>query len=77
MSLDVAKNGGHQISLVTQVKHQELWPESAQKQEMSGQLSPMFCEWLMGYRTGWTELDALGTQWFHCKSERRSKSSQG
>lgn len=77
MSLDVAKNGGHQISLVTQVKHPELWPESAQKQEISGQLSPIFCEWLMGYRTGWTELDALGTRWFRYKSEQRSKNSRG
>lgn len=77
MSLDVAKNGGHQISLVTQVKHPELWPESAQKQEISGQLSPVFCEWLMGYRTGWTELDASVTEWFRSKSEQRSRSSQG
>lgn len=117
MSLDVAINGGHQISLVTQVKHPELWPTPSARdykggyqygrirngsvsmdtldaavqafrpggilnpdptsQKTSGQLSPMWVEWLMGYEIGHTELDALATQWFHSKSERRSKSSQG
>ena len=32
-----------------------------------GQLSPMWVEWLMGYRCGWTELSASVTQWFRCK----------
>lgn len=39
-----------------------------------GQLSPMWVEWLMGYPIGWTELNALGIQWFHSKSIQRSKS---
>jgi hypothetical protein len=74
MSLETAKNGGHQISLVTQIKHRELWPELAKDQSgQSGQLSPMFCEWLMGYQIGHTELDASATQWFHIKSAKRSK----
>lgn len=38
-----------------------------------GQLSPMWVEWLMGYRTGWTELDASAMQWFQYKSKRRLK----
>jgi len=41
-----------------------------------GALSPMFVEWLMGYRIGWTELSALGTAWFRSKRARRSKSYQ-
>lgn len=41
-----------------------------------GQLNPQWVEWLMGYRTEYTELDALATAWFHSKSERRSKSLQ-
>lgn len=41
-----------------------------------GALSPMFVEWLMGYRIGWTELSALGTAWFRSKRARRSKSCQ-
>lgn len=52
-------------------------PKAVQRQSSTGQLSPMWVEWLMGYKIGWTELDALATQWFHSKSERRSKSSQG
>lgn len=39
----------------------------------TGQLSPMWVEWLMGYRIGHTELDALGIQWFRSKSGKRSK----
>jgi len=39
-----------------------------------GQLNPECVEWLMGYRIGHTELDALVIQWFRSKSEKRSKS---
>ena len=74
MSLHTALTGGHQISLVTQVKHPELWPKEADLQEIIGQLNPTFCEWLMGYRIGHTELSASVTAWFHSKSKRRSKS---
>jgi hypothetical protein len=105
MSLETALNGGHQISLVTQVRHPELWPtpcardwkdsmskEKAQGQfkkrespslaltiikDNGGQLSPMWVEWLMGYPIGHTELNALATAWFRCKSGKRLKNSQG
>ena len=33
----------------------------------TGQLNPLWVEWLMGYRIGWTELDALVIQWFRSK----------
>jgi hypothetical protein len=33
----------------------------------TGRLNPTWVEWLMGYRTGWTELSAWATQWFPCK----------
>ena len=33
-----------------------------------------FCEWIMGYEIGHTKLNALGTQWFQCKSGKRLKS---
>jgi hypothetical protein len=47
-----------------------------QAQKSFGQLNPMWVEWLMGYKIGHTELNASGIAWFHCKSARRSKSSQ-
>jgi len=40
-----------------------------------GQLNPQWVEWLMGYRIGHTELDALVIQWFHSKLPRRLKYS--
>lgn len=33
-----------------------------------GQLNPAWVEWLMGYRTGFTELSALEMEWFRSKS---------
>jgi hypothetical protein len=39
----------------------------------TGQLSPMWVEWLMGYRIGHTELDALAIQWFRSKFGKRLK----
>ena len=33
-----------------------------------GQLSPQWVEWLMGYRTGFTELSVLEMEWFRSKS---------
>lgn len=38
-----------------------------------GQLNPQWIEWLMGYRIGYTELSALETEWFRCKSKRLLK----
>jgi hypothetical protein len=38
-----------------------------------GKLNPLWVEWLMGYRIGWTELGAWGTQWFQ---QRRAKPSK-
>ena len=47
-----------------------------QAQKSFGQLNPTWVEWLMGYKIGHTELNASGIALFHCKSARRSKSSQ-
>ncbi len=38
-----------------------------------GQLSPMWVEWLMGYHSEWTALDASAIQWFRSKQKQRSK----
>lgn len=43
----------------------------------TGQLSPMWVEWLMGYRIGYTELNVLVMEWFHSKFGKRSRSSRG
>jgi hypothetical protein len=40
-----------------------------------GQLNPTWTEWLMGFPIGWTELNALGMQWFPCKQKRLLKCS--
>lgn len=42
-------------------------------QTVGGQLNPTWVEWLMGYPTGWTVLEAWATQWFRSKRERRLK----
>lgn len=42
--------------------------------QIGGQLNPTWTEWLMGYPSGWTELNALVTVWFRSKSGRHSKS---
>ncbi len=39
----------------------------------SGHLNPAWVEWLMGYRTGWTELSASATLWFRTKSKEHSR----
>lgn len=57
-------------------KRDYLCAKAKDQSNPTGQLSPMWVEWLMGYEIGHTELDALATQWFHSKSERRSKSLQ-
>jgi hypothetical protein len=45
-----------------------------QKYEMtSGDLNPTWVEWLMGFPSEWTELNALGMQWCPPKREKRSK----
>lgn len=44
--------------------------------ETSGQLNPMWVEWLMGYPTGWTELNVSVIQWYRCKQEKPLKSSR-
>lgn len=40
---------------------------------ISGQLNPTWVEWLMGFPTGWTELNALGMQWCPRRRVKRSK----
>jgi len=90
MSLETAMTGKHQLTLVTQVKHPQLWPtpktnmtdcpaERKRKSpdlaamvamnspQTSGQLNPEWVEWLMGYRTGVTELSAWAMEWFRSK----------
>jgi len=42
---------------------------------MGGALSPSFVEEIMGYSTGWTELNASATQWFRSKQEKHLKNS--
>jgi hypothetical protein len=42
----------------------------------TGQLNPQWVEWLMGYRTEYTELSASVTEWFRSKFGKRSRSSQ-
>lgn len=39
-----------------------------------GKLNPTWIEWLMGYRTGWTELNVSVMQWFQRKQARRLRS---
>jgi hypothetical protein len=45
----------------------------SQAQGITGQLTPEFCEWLMGYPIGFSELNASETQSFHksLKSSRK------
>lgn len=38
-----------------------------------GKLNPSWIEWLMGYPSGWTELNLSATRWFHYKHKRLSK----
>jgi hypothetical protein len=38
-----------------------------------GSLSPMWVEWLMGYRLEWTALEDWAIQWFRSKREKRLK----
>ena len=41
-----------------------------------GQLTPEFCEWLMGFPTGYTELNASETQSYHNVRNSLRKSSK-
>jgi hypothetical protein len=50
-------------------------PKDTLPNAIGGTPNPVWVEWLMGYGTGWTELDALATQWFRSKSGKPSKSS--
>lgn len=43
--------------------------------EIGGQLSPIFVEWLMGFPLEWTALDALETQLFRSKRAKPSNAS--
>jgi hypothetical protein len=40
---------------------------------VGGQLNPTWVEWLMGYSTGWTELNALVMQWSRNVRKKRLK----
>lgn len=40
---------------------------------VGGKLNPMWVEWLMGYRIGWTELNASAMQLYRCKLKKRLK----
>jgi hypothetical protein len=54
-------------------KRDYLCAKVKEESKPTGQLNPLWVEWLMGYQIGHTELDALATQWFHTKSAKRSK----
>jgi hypothetical protein len=41
--------------------------------QIGGNPSPIWLEWLMGYPTGWTELEESVTQWYRSKRVKRSK----
>jgi hypothetical protein len=41
--------------------------------QIGGQLSPLWTEWLMGYPIGWTELSVWATAWFRSKPVQPSK----
>lgn len=43
--------------------------------EGRGCLSPLWVEWLIGFRAGWTDLDASVMQSFRCRSTRSLKQS--
>jgi hypothetical protein len=64
-------------SQVHMEKRDYLCAKVKEESKPTGMLSPMWVEWLMGYPTGHTELSALATAWFRCKSEKRSKSLRG
>ena len=40
---------------------------------LGGPPNPIWLEWLMGYKTGWTELSAWAMRWFRPKREKPSK----
>jgi len=40
-----------------------------------GQLNPTWVEWLMGWPSGWTDLQCSETEWFHFKRHMRSELS--
>ncbi len=49
-------------------------PTSKEGNLISANLGHLFAgEWIMGYDIGHTKLNALGTQWFQCKSGKRLK----
>jgi hypothetical protein len=64
-------------SQVHMEKRDYLCAKVKEESKPTGMLSPMWVEWLMGYRIGHTELNAWATAWYLSKSARRSKSSQG
>jgi len=55
------------------VKEGKAKSKSSLCEKVGGQLNPMWVEWLMGYPIGWTELDALETQWCQSKRKKRLK----
>jgi hypothetical protein len=64
-------------SQVHMEKRDYLCAKVKEESNPTGMLNPMWVEWLMGYRIGYTELNAWATAWYHSKSARRSKSLQG
>jgi len=51
---------GKQVGLSTAVK----------ETKECGTLNPLWVEWLMGFPIEWTDLNALGMQWFQCKQKK-------
>ena len=44
--------------------------------QVGGKLNPIFCEWLMGWPLGWTDLKQLEMDKFHCAPQQHGESSQ-
>ena len=44
--------------------------------KIGGQLNPTFCEWLMGWPLGWTDLKPLETDKSHCAPQQHGEFSQ-
>lgn len=54
-------NDAKNTTLPLSQKARDSVPGALLREGVSGQLNPEFCEWLMGYPTGWTALEGAGT----------------
>jgi hypothetical protein len=63
-------------SQVHMEKRDYLCAKVKEESKPTGQLNPMWVEWLMGYPIGHTELNASVIAWFRPKLGKRSRRSQ-